>query len=129
MKTMRIGTVAAGMVLFFGAGAAKAECPAFPQVSWWGLISHETVAANVAEQHRGDWVAYIAAWEQELGRLRDIDGRKGAALVSPDKLRLEGDSLAVYIRNVAARINVARCLAAQGMAANPPEKPLLATFF
>ena len=87
MKTMRIGAVA-GLVFFFCAAAARAECPAFPRVSWWGLISHETVAANVAVQHRGDWAAYIAKWEQELGRLRDIERRKGTAFVSPDKLRL-----------------------------------------
>ena len=43
------------LLVVFGGGivpsAAFAECPNFPTVSWWGMVSHDSVKSYVARKY------------------------------------------------------------------------------
>ncbi|MEO5338260.1 MAG: hypothetical protein H7841_15410 [Magnetospirillum sp. WYHS-4] len=105
--------ICAGMILglMAGPGAAKAECPAYPQVPWWENLTHDNTRRYVAMAHDGDWKVYLAKWRFQLADLEGIYGRGSAGLIRSHNIRLQGEDLRQYIEKVRARIDVVECLA------------------
>jgi hypothetical protein len=99
----------------FGGGivpsAAFAECPNFPNVSWWVKVSHDSVKSYVARKYEGDWSPYVKKWERQLSRMTKIRDRGKTAVIKSRKLRLSGDSLSIYVEQIRQRVAVTRCLA------------------
>ena len=56
-------------------GSALAECPSYPDVSWWGEMNHEKAIRYVDKKHGGDWAPYMAKWRRQLTRLEKIPGQ------------------------------------------------------
>jgi hypothetical protein len=105
------------------AGASEPLCPPFPEVAWWGKLSHEKTTRYVESELRGDWRAYIAGWErrQEEARAAMETNRP---LVFPDSgVKLKGDALRVYVDRIGERIAVGRCLAGRSGEAAAAEAP------
>ena len=95
---------------------ARAECPPYPKVRWWGKLTHAKTIRLVEKKHKGDWDPYIEKWEGQLIKLEDISMRGAAIVVTKDKLRIEGEKLAKYIAQVEERIDVIQCLADEAAA-------------
>lgn len=91
----------------------KAVCNAFPQVSWWGELTHERVTRYVNRKHNGNWKPYIAKWEKQKSRLTDIYKRNGTVVIRKFNIKLKGQPLADYIQTVSKRISVINCLSIQ----------------
>lgn len=106
-----VRTAAAAFVAaFIFAGSARAECPAFPEVAWWGKLSHEKTTRLVETQHGGDWRPYIAKWERRHEEARTAM-EKGLLVFADSGVKLRGDALRFYVDNIGERIAVGRCLA------------------
>ncbi|NQU57910.1 MAG: c-type cytochrome [Rhodospirillales bacterium] len=100
----------------FVGGQAAAQCAPFPEVPWWGGLTHASIAKYVDKRHGGDWNPYIAAWQSKLQKLRDIRDKDFAAAVmsgtdKKQKRILRGVELDKYIDLVSKRLSVMRCLA------------------
>ncbi|MBT4934055.1 MAG: c-type cytochrome [Rhodospirillaceae bacterium] len=89
---------------------AQATCQNYPEVSWWGSLSHESIRQYVAVRHDGEWENYNSKWEQQLGRLKTIH-LQGGAVKTPDGNKIKGPQLETYIDKVRLRIAVNLCLA------------------
>ncbi len=114
----RLMTAALFAVLVAGFGGRakaeeKAQCQAFPKVTWWGNISHDRVISYVSRKQGGDWNRYIAKWERQLKNMVDIYDRNSTAVIKKRGVRLSGDELGDYIVNIVKRISVTRCLAGE----------------
>ena len=112
--------LAAWFFMIASAGPVLAECPPFPEVSWWKALSHQSARQYVAAKHGGDWNDYIDKWEKHYKRVKDIHDRKSAIVVTKDKIRVEGESLRSYIKKIRQRLEVIRCLAGKKTAAKAP---------
>ena len=112
--------LAAWFFMIASAGPVLAECPPFPEVSWWKALSHQSARQYVAAKHGGDWNDYIDKWEKHYKRVKDIHDRKSAIVVTKDKIRVEGESLRSYIKKIRQRLEVIRCLAGTKTAAKAP---------
>ena len=104
------------MILAFAVSAtpSRAECPKFPQdVPWWSGLNHASLIAHVEKKLSGDWDEYLDKWEKERAKLerRSADGKK--VVLRSAGVTLKGKGLARYIRHVAHRIDVTRCLATE----------------
>lgn len=93
------------------AGESKAACANFPDVSWWGNISHERISRYVQRKHDGDWIPYIAKWERQLAKVKDVYDRDSRIVIRKRGITLQGDALGDYITKIVERIDVTRCLA------------------
>jgi cytochrome c553 len=100
-------------------GSAK-DCPKFPEVKWWGAITHDTITEYVERKNDGDWRAYITLWERRLENLEEIHQKgwtatiEGVALSESRrryKVRLNNKALGNYIERVKERIDILYCLA------------------
>ncbi len=111
-------TIAVAGMLVFAGNAQAADCGAFPRVSLWGKITHQSVQAYVAKFHRGDWQSYVSKWESQLKKIRDIDRRTSASLVPNHKIRLNSAATRLYISYVAQRVEIVKCLADQASSRN-----------
>ncbi len=94
-------------------GGGKSTCNAFPQVSWWGSLTHERVVKYVKRKHNGNWKPYLAKWEKQKSRLTDIYKRDGTVVIKKFNIKLKGQPLADYIQTVGKRISVTKCLSIQ----------------
>lgn len=101
------------VIVVMAASSAQAACDPFPKVPWWGSLSHETVDAYVSRKHEGKWAPYIKKWSKQVDRLKDVHKRESSVFVryKGKKVKIAGDALANYIKLVAKRVNVTRCLA------------------
>ncbi|MEE8393997.1 MAG: hypothetical protein V3R66_06595 [Rhodospirillales bacterium] len=104
------GGAAAGVFIFFS-GMANAGCPDFPDVSWWGNLTHDKAARYVEDKHDGDWSSYISKWEGQYEKLSDIHRRGSSISIRSKGVRLSGVELAAYLEMIEQRISVSRCLA------------------
>lgn len=86
------------------------QCRPVPQVKWWKIRTHESVASYVNQRYRGNWGAYIEDWLQRLAKVQDIFDR-GAGAVTSTGVRLQGKTLSSYINQIQKQISVVRCLA------------------
>ena len=108
---LAVGALAAA-ALFSGPAPAESRCAPFPEVSWWGNISHQRVARYVDRRHNGDWNSYVRKWEGLLSSMRDLRARNGSAVIKRNGVTLKGASLDAYIEKIEERVQVTRCLAA-----------------
>ena len=92
-----------------------AECPAFPKLSFWGDLSHDTVQNYVESKFDGDWSAYVERLIYIKKGLKDIQDRGKSALVKLKgrEVVLKGEKLRNYLLLSQTRINVIQCLADQ----------------
>jgi len=75
------------------------QCRPVPQVKWWKIRNHESVASYVNQRYRGNWGAYIEDWLQRLAKVQDIFDR-GAGAVTSTGVRLQGKTLSSYINQI-----------------------------
>ncbi|MDA1091153.1 MAG: hypothetical protein O3A85_12680 [Proteobacteria bacterium] len=99
--------------LSFPNNASAAECPAFPKLSFWGDLSHDSVQSYVDSKFDGDWGAYIERMGDISRGLKEIHDRGKSALVTlkDRKVVLEGGKLGNYILLSKTRLKIIRCLA------------------
>jgi len=95
-------------LLSFQAEAAK--CGPFPQVAWWGKLTHEGVKAYVAQKHGGDWSGYLDKWDRQLANVRTIYGQGKGIKVPSTGITIKGIQLSDYIGKLAQRVDVNQCL-------------------
>ena len=105
-----ISAIACLAVAFLISGAAKAECPSFPTVFWWGNLSHDEAVSLVTEKHEGDWSPYVGKWRGHLARAEKTQAMGWAFVIKRD-LRLSGVDLDDYVLKVKERVSVITCLA------------------
>lgn len=99
-------------------GAALAECPSYPDVSWWGEMNHDKAIRYVDKKHDGDWTPYMAKWRRQLTRLEKIQAKGGSVVFKKKGVRLKGKALDDYVLKVKERVTVNNCLAVEQMMAN-----------
>ena len=91
-----------------------AQCPALPDISWWGTNSHRKMVDFVERKFDGDWGPYIAKWERYEARMRDILKRGGTAVLRKKGIKMDGAVLASYAEMIGQRVSVMYCLADAG---------------
>jgi hypothetical protein len=89
---------------------AEAECPAFPQVSWWGTLTHEGVRGYVNQKHGGDWAGYLDKWSRQLATVRTIYGQGKGIKIPSTGVTIKGMQLSDYIGKLAQRVDINLCL-------------------
>ena len=102
------------------ASEASASCGPFPRIPLWTSLSHDSVRQQVEVAYDGDWQAYIAKLERYESKLRGIQERGTAAVVTWNgrKIRLKGDAIDIFLDQVDRRIIVTRCLSENDDIAN-----------
>ncbi len=93
---------------------AATKCDPFPEVSWWGNLTHDKVIRYVEKKHDGDWAPYIKKWEAQVETMQGVYKRKSAVIIKAKGIRLEGDVLLVYMAKVKMRVAINHCLADEG---------------
>ena len=106
-STSAIACLAAAFLI---SGPAKAECPSFPTVSWWGELSHDKAISIVAERHDGNWSPYVKKLLRHLAGVEKSQAM-GWAFVYKKGKRLEAAALEDYALKLKERISVITCLA------------------
>ena len=66
---------------------------------------------RVAQDHDGDWDAYLEKWTGQLETLRTAHANHQEVFIAGRGLRLRGAALTAYLDKVARRVDVTRCLA------------------
>ncbi|MBL6941601.1 MAG: sel1 repeat family protein [Rhodospirillales bacterium] len=98
------------MILPLLSSQAEAECPAFPQVSWWGTLTHEGVIGYVNQKHGGDWAGYLEKWSRQLANVRTIYGQGKGIKIPSTGITIKGLQLSDYIDKLAQRVDINLCL-------------------
>jgi hypothetical protein len=105
-----------GFVLFLAIAAYStpswAECGAFPDVEWWGKLSHAKVVKYVERKHDGNWEPYLRKWQRQKIKLKRWLDTGSSVVIRKKGIALEGKTLAAYIDQVDQRLAVSFCLAA-----------------
>ncbi len=98
---------------------AASECDSFAQVIIWSDINHQAVASFVERTFDGDWGEYADRLTIIKKRIEEIYGRDEATTIKMqgERVLFEGPSLAQYIKDSEARIDIVRCLGEEAMAA------------
>ncbi len=104
---------AAFLASSFSVAQAPSQCAAFPEVSWWGNLTHEDVIRYVNQKHEGEWTPYLEKWENQLDTVQRVYDRKSAVVIKAKGITLEGKALRAYIEKIRIRVEVNRCLAKQ----------------
>jgi cytochrome c553 len=91
--------------------AADHQCPPIPIVFWWVNTTHERVIRHVQQRYGGNWDDYLAAWHNRLLRLQDMQGRGSRVEILGQDIVLAGRGLEAYVKVVADRLDIMRCLA------------------
>ncbi|NQV85311.1 MAG: hypothetical protein HQ494_15975 [Rhodospirillales bacterium] len=97
---------------------AQSKCPEFPEVDFWGTLTHDMARQRVAQNFSGNWSDNIEQLKRQHATLSRINGRGKAARVSRAgrKVVLKGASLTQYLSFSQQRIEVTECLASEGQA-------------
>jgi TPR repeat protein len=93
------------------ASRAEAKCAAFPQVSWWGKLSHAGIKGYVSHKHGGAWAGYLDKWQRQLSLVKGIHGKGQGIKIRSTGQIIKGQQLGAYIANLAQRVEVNQCLA------------------
>ena len=111
-----IRQVVAGFVLSLAVIAysspTSAACGPFPDVEWWGKLSHAKVIKYVERKHAGDWEPYLRKWQRQKTKLKRWLDTGSSVVIRKKGISLEGKTLAAYIDQVDQRMAVSLCLAA-----------------
>ena len=100
--------------------AADRQCPSIPTVFWWVNTTHDLVVRHVQQRYGGNWDGYLAAWHNRLLRLQDMQQRGSRVEILGQDIVLAGRGLEAYVRVVADRLDVMRCLAEEEEILNRP---------
>ena len=105
-----LGALAA---LSFPTPSTAADCQAFPKLTFWGDLSHDSVQNYVETKFDGDWDTYIERLQYIKKGLQEINSQGKGALIKMKgrKVVLKGEKLLNYLRLSNTRINIVRCLA------------------
>jgi len=95
------------------ASQANAECAPFPQVSWWGKLTHEGVVSYVTQKHGGEWSGYIDKWSRQLASVKIIHSQGKGIKIPSTGVTVKGLQLADYIGKLAQRVEINQCLSKQ----------------
>jgi len=92
---------------------AQSDCPTFPQITFWGEMTHVSVRQHVEDKWAGDWVGYLNQLQRQQTTLTKIHQRDSGAVIKRKgkKIRLAGDQLEKYLKFAQRRISVVQCLA------------------
>jgi|APSaa5957512535_1039671.scaffolds.fasta_scaffold106108_1 hypothetical protein len=118
-------------VFLLPSNAEASHCPAFPSVSWWKDVTHESTIALVKRKHHGDWRPLIRNWQNNLSKLQTIQKKGSVASIrykkfdpilgyQTRKVILQGDKLDAYIDDVWRRLAVLYCLSDMETAGQKP---------
>jgi TPR repeat protein len=102
--------LAVSLSFAFVSSNAEAECAAFPQVSWWGKLTHNGVKGYVKQKHGGDWAGYLDKWRRQLANVKTIHGQGKGIKISSSGKTLKGQELGDYIGKLAQRVDINTCL-------------------
>jgi TPR repeat protein len=89
---------------------AEAKCAAFPNVSWWGKLTHGGVKIYVSQKHGGEWAGYLEKWSRQLANVKTIYGQGNGIKIPSTGVTLKGLQLSDYIDKLSQRVNVNECL-------------------
>lgn len=112
-----INAALALVALFLASGYSSpveaARCTAFPKIPLWSTLNHDYVRLKVETKYDGDWQTYIGALQAYQKKLKAIQAKGTSATVTYKKrnVRLQGKSLATFLKHVDKRIAVTQCLA------------------
>ena len=92
---------------------AQTKCPAFPKVTFWGEMTHDSVRRHVDDKLTGDWPRYLKQLKRQQAALSRIHDRGAGAVIKRKgrKIKLVGKQLAKYLYYYKKRISVVSCLA------------------
>lgn len=107
----------AALVFALFTSQAKAECPAFPQVAWWGKLNHENVKNYVLKKHGGEWADYLDKWKRQLASVKAIHDKGQGIKIPKTKQVIKGEALSDYIDKLALRVEVNQCLSQEKLEA------------
>jgi TPR repeat protein len=111
-----ISAVFLGVGIFLAsvfASQAEAKCTPYPQVAWWGKLSHEGVNGYVNNKHGGAWPGYLDKWQRQHAFVKFIHAKGLGIKIRSTGQTLKGQPLGVYIANLAQRVEINQCLAQQ----------------
>lgn len=110
--TKRIFVMSAVVTAFLASTAVShAQCARYPDVPWWGKLSHEGVEGYVSRKHGGNWAGYLDKWRRQLSKVKSIHGRGQEIRIPSTGQILEGQQLNAYIVKLDRRIGINECLA------------------
>lgn len=89
---------------------AEAACPDFPEVPWWGEITHEGVVGYVNQKHGGEWAGYLDKWRRQLAKVRTIHSQGKGIKIPSSGQTVKGQPLADYITKLNQRVEINECL-------------------
>jgi hypothetical protein len=92
---------------------AQTKCRAFPKVTFWGELTHDSVSRHVDDKLAGDWGRYLKQLKRHQAALSRIHKRGAGAVIKRKdrKIKLAGKQLAKYLDYSKKRISVVSCLA------------------
>lgn len=109
IRTLTLATTVLSLTLT--ASVARAECPPYPQVAWWGKLTHEGVIRYVTLKHGGNWISYLEKWERQLAQVKLIHSQKKGIKTPGTGAIVKGEKLSEYIGKLTERVNINKCLA------------------
>ena len=111
---LALAAAAASVMVAFPA-LARTECPAFPKVSFWGEMTHDSVRKHVEDKLGGNWGAYVKKLKRQQKTLARFQTRKKTIAIKRKgrKIKLAGKQLAKYVEFSRQRLGVITCLAAK----------------
>jgi len=92
---------------------AQTKCAAFPKVTFWGELTHQSVRQHVDDKLAGDWAGYLKQLQRQHAALSRIHDRGAGAVIKRKdrKIKLAGKQLVKYLDLSEKRISVVSCLA------------------
>jgi len=87
----------------------ESQCDDMPDVAWWRIKTRLEVVRYVNDQLNGNWSTYLRDWRARYEKLKAIHDRR-SGVRTPDGRVLQGDALAGYVADTAARLAAIQCL-------------------
>lgn len=103
----------ASLVVLANPVYAQSKCPAFPEITFWGELTHQSVRKHVNDKLSGNWTPYLKQLKRQQAALTRIHKRGAGAVIRRKgrKIKLAGKQLAKYLKYSKQRISVISCLA------------------
>jgi len=90
---------------------AEAACAAYPQVPWWGKLSHKGVSGYVSHKHGGNWSGYLDKWQRQHAKVKAVHAKGHGIKIKSTGLVLKDAQLNAYIAQLGQRVEINQCLA------------------
>lgn len=89
---------------------ADAECAPFPEVAWWGELTHEGIKGYVQQKHGGDWAGYMDKWARQASKVKQIHSQGKGIKIPSTGQTIKGQQLSDYVAKLNQRVEINRCL-------------------